>query len=106
MEQLIWVSLFILLLIFLNKKMNHIEGYTNCNKQPALRLFSIHFNQQFGELSILNNLDLANRAYRANIPLKTIRLKINVNIDCDEYIASGNPGLSANLVNTAVLALI
>jgi hypothetical protein len=77
MEQLIWVSLFIFLLIFLNKKMIHIEGYTNCNKQPALQLFSVHFNQQFGELSILNNLDLANRAHRANIPLKTIKQLIH-----------------------------
>tara|TARA_Y100000389_G_scaffold172064_1_gene180244 strand:+ start:1140 stop:1499 length:360 start_codon:yes stop_codon:yes gene_type:complete len=53
--------------------MKKMEGYTNCIKKPARQLFSFHFNHKFNELSILNNVDLGNRAYKLNIPLPEIK---------------------------------
>ena len=73
MEHLVILSLCVLLLIFLNRNIKRIEGYTSCNKRPSIQLFSIHFNHQFNELSILSDIDLANRAYKINIPLQTIK---------------------------------
>lgn len=73
MDYLLYLTLFTLLLIFLSKRMKQMEGYTNCIKRPAKRLFSFHFNQKFNELSILNNIDLGNRAYKLNIPLSEIK---------------------------------
>ena len=73
MKYLLYLTLFTLLLIFLSKRIKQMEGYTNCIKRPAKRLFSFHFNQKFNELSILNNIDLGNRAYKLNIPLPEIK---------------------------------
>lgn len=73
MEHLLIICMFILLLIFLNKRFKKIEGYTNCIREPSTRLFSFHFNQRFNELSILRNIDLGNRAYKLNIPLNEIK---------------------------------
>lgn len=73
MDYLLYITLFTLLLIFLSKRMKQMEGYTNCIKKPAKRLFSFHFNHKFNELSILNNVDLGNRAYKLNIPLPEIK---------------------------------
>jgi hypothetical protein len=73
MDHLLYITLFTLLLIFLSKRMKQMEGYTNCIKNPAKRLFSFHFNHKFNELSILNNVDLGNRAYKLNIPLSEIK---------------------------------
>tara|TARA_B100001094_G_C17734895_1_gene578400 strand:- start:35 stop:466 length:432 start_codon:yes stop_codon:yes gene_type:complete len=73
MEHLLIICIFIILLIFLNKRFKKIEGYTNCIREPSTRLFSFHFNQRFNELSILRNIDLGNRAYKLNIPLNEIK---------------------------------
>ena len=73
MEHLLIICMFIILLIFLNKRFKKTEGYTNCIREPSTRLFSFHFNQRFNELSILRNIDLGNRAYKLNIPLNEIK---------------------------------
>ena len=73
MNLLLCVSLVILLLLFLNNKLDTVEGYTTCIKKPSMKFYSVYYTQQYEELSILKNIDLANRAVRANIPVKKIK---------------------------------
>jgi len=42
-----------------------------------MKLYSVYYTQQHGELSILRNIDLANRAAKATIPLEKIKELIN-----------------------------
>ena len=73
MDLVLCMFLVFILLLFLNIKLVNVEGYTSCIRKPSMRLYSAHFTHQFNELSILNNIDLANRAYRLHIPLKDIK---------------------------------
>ena len=67
--------------IYIFQTTNVTEGYTNCIKKPPIQLYSFHYQQQWNELSILPNIDLANRANRVNIPLETIRKHIHKDKD-------------------------
>jgi len=42
-----------------------------------MKLYSVYYIQQYEELSILRNIDLANRAARAAIPVKEIKKLIH-----------------------------
>jgi hypothetical protein len=76
-------SLFLIFLIFISiyifQSSNVTEGYTNCIRKIPIKLYSFHYQQQWNELSHLPNIDLANRAYRVNIPLSVINENIRKN---------------------------
>ena len=78
MNLIIIVVLLIIIGIFLNRK-RFIEGYTECIKQRASSMNNLYYNQKFMELLNAPPIELANKAYKLNIPLKDIKYDLNNN---------------------------